>query len=192
MSVQKALSVELNRHSFTVAEYERMGRAGIFSPEARVELVYGEIVEMSPIGERHAASVNVLDETVRERLGRKVNVSVQNPVLLDDLSAPQPDLLILKRRDDFYRHAHPRPEDVLVVIEVSDSTLEFDRTVKMPLYAGAGIPEAWLVNLPAERIEVYSDPVGGEYQTVRSYARGERLQSPTLASLRLSVSKVFG
>jgi Uma2 family endonuclease len=81
---------------------------------------------------------------------------------------------------------------VLVVIEVSDSTLELDRIVKMPLYAGAGIPEAWLVNLPEERIEVYSDPTGGEYQTVRSYARGQKLQSHTLASLRLSVSKVLG
>ncbi|HEY0174435.1 MAG TPA: Uma2 family endonuclease [Pyrinomonadaceae bacterium] len=192
MSVQKARSVEINRHSFNVAEYERMGRAGIFSPEARVELVYGEIIEMSPIGERHAACVNVLDEIVRGRLGRSVTVSVQNPVLLDDFSAPQPDLLILKRRADFYRHAHPRPEDVLVVVEVSDSTLELDRTVKMPLYAGAGIPEAWLVNIPDERIEVYSDPVGGEYQTARSYARGRRLQSHTLASLRLSVSKVLG
>lgn len=192
MSVQKANSVQVTRHRFTVAEYERMGQIGILSEDERVELVCGEIIEMSPIGERHAASVNVLDEIVRERLGRGVTVSVQNPVLLNDFSEPQPDLLILKRRADFYRHAHPRPEDVLVVIEVSDSTLELDRTVKMPLYAGAGIPEAWLVNLPDERIEVYSDPVGGVYQTVRSYARGRRLQSHTLASLRLSVSKVLG
>ena len=192
MSVQNAKSVELNRHSFTVAEYERMGQFGIFSADDRVELVCGEIIETSPIGERHAASVNVLDEIVRGCLGRRVTVSVQNPILLDDFSAPQPDLLILKRRADFYRHAHPRPEDVLVVIEVSDSTLELDRTVKVPLYAGAGIPEVWLVNLPDERIEVYSDPAGGEYQTARSYARGRRLQSHTLASLRLSGSKVLG
>lgn len=192
MSVQKAKSVEVARHSFTLAEYERMSRAGIFSPEARVELVCGEIIEMSPIGERHAASVNVLDEIVRERLGRSVTVSVQNPILLDDLSAPEPDILILKRRADFYRSAHPRPEDVLVVIEVSDTTLEFDRKVKVPLYAAAGIPEAWVVNLPEERIEVYGDPDGGEYRTVRLYARGRRLQSHTLAALRLSVSKVLG
>ena len=192
MSVQEAKSVQVNRRSFTVAEYERMGQIGIFSEDERVELVCGEVIEMSPIGERHAASVNVLDEIVRERLGRSVTVSVQNPVLLDDFSEPQPDLLILKRRADFYKHAHPRPEDVLIVIEVSDSTLELDRAVKVPLYAGAGVPEAWLVNLPEERIEVYSDPVGGEYQTVRSYARGQKLQSHTLASLRISVSKVLG
>jgi Uma2 family endonuclease len=192
MSVQKAKSVEINRHSFTVADYERMCQVGIFSEDERLELVCGEVIQMSPIGERHAACVNVLDEIVRERLGRSVTVSVQNPVLLDAFSAPQPDILILKRRADFYRHAHPRPEDVLLIIEVSDSTLEYDRKVKMPLYAGVGIPEAWLVNLPEERIEVYSDPADGEYQTVRTHARGRRLQSHTLASLRLLVSKVLG
>jgi len=192
MSVQKAESVEVNRRSFTVAEYERMGQFGIFSEDARVELVCGEIIQMSPIGKGHAACVDFLAQFITLRLRRSAIVRVQNPVLLDDFSEPQPDLLILKRRADFYRHAHPRPEDVLLVIEVSDSTLEYDRKVKMPLYAGAGIPEAWLVNLPDERIEVYSDPAGGEYQTVRTYARGQKLQSHTLASLRLSVSKVLG
>ena len=192
MSVQKAKSVQVNRRSFTVAEYERMGRFGIFSEDARVELVCGEIIQMSPIGERHAARVDFLTQFITLRLRRSAIVRVQNPVQLDDYSEPQPDIAVLKPRDDFYNGAHPRPEDVLLVIEVSDSTLDFDQKVKMPLYAGAGIPEAWLVNLPEERIEVYSDPADGEYQTVRSYARGRRLQSHTLASLRLSVSKVLG
>ena len=192
MSVQKAKSVQVNRRSFTVAEYERMGQFGIFSEDARVELVCGEIIDMSPIGERHAACVDFLTQLITLRLRRSVIVRVQNPVQLDDYSEPQPDITVLKPREDFYRHAHPRPEDVLVVIEVSDSTLELDRMVKIPLYAAAGIPEAWLVNLPEERIEVYSDPVGGEYQTVRSYTRGKRLQSHTLAALRVSVSKVLG
>lgn len=192
MSVQKAIPIQISRYSFTVAEYRRMGEVGIISEDDRVELVCGEIIKMSPIGKRRAACVDALNELLRERLRRSVNVRVQNPVQLDDYSEPQPDIAVLKRRDDFYRHAHPRPEDVLVVIEVSDSTLEYDRTVKMPLYAGAEIPEAWLVNLPEERIEMYSDPAGGEYQTSRSYARGQRLQSHTLASLRVSVSKVLG
>lgn len=192
MSVQKAKSVQVNRRSFTVAEYERMGQFGIFSEDARVELVCGEIIQMSPIGERHAACVDFLTQLITLRLRRGAIVRVQNPIQLDDYSEPQPDIAVLKPRDDFYRRAHPRPEDVLLVIEVSDSTLEYDRKVKMPLYAGAGIPEAWLVNLPEERIEVYSDPVDGEYQTVRSYAHGKRLQSHTLAALRLSVSKVLG
>ena len=192
MSVQKARSVQVNRRSFTVAEYERMGQFGIFSEDDRVELVCGEIIEMSPIGERHAACVDFLTQLITLRLRRGAIVRVQNPIRLDDYSEPQPDIAVLKPRDDFYRHAHPRPEDVLVVIEVSDSTLELDQKVKVPLYAAAEIPEAWLVNLPEERIEVYSDPAGGEYQTVWSYARGKKLQSHTLAALRLSVSKVLG
>lgn len=169
-----------------------MVEVGILSEEDRVELIDGEVFEMSPIREPHAACVDVLNEIVQVRLGRSVNVRVQGPIQLDDFSEPQPDISILKRRDDFYRSAHPRPEDVLLVIEVSDSTLNFDRKVKVPLYARAGIPETWLVNLSEERIEVYSDPAGGEYQTVQTYARGRRLQSHTLAALRLSVSKVLG
>jgi Uma2 family endonuclease len=169
-----------------------MVEVGILSEDDRVELIDGEVLEMSPIREPHAACVDVLDELVRDRLGRSVTVRAQGPIQLDDFSEPQPDISILKRRDDFYRRAHPRPEDVLIVIEVSDSTLGFDRKVKVPLYARAGIPETWVINLPEERIEVYSDPAGGEYQTVRSYKRGRRLQSHTLAALRLSVSKVLG
>ncbi len=193
MSVQKAGSIEINnRRSFTVAEYERMGQSGILSEDERVELVNGEIIKMSPIGEPHAACVAILTQLITLRLRLSAIVWVQNPIVLDDYSEPQPDLAVLKPRADFYRQAHPRPEDVLIVIEVSDSTLSFDRKVKLPLYARAGIPEAWLVNIPEERIEVYGDPVNGEYRTVGSYARGRRLQSRTLAALRVSVSKVLG
>jgi Uma2 family endonuclease len=169
-----------------------MGKVGIFSEDERVELVCGEVIKMSPIGERHAACVDFLTQLITLRLRRSAIVRVQNPVQLDDYSEPQPDITVLKPRDDFYRGAHPRPEDALLVIEVSDSTLDFDRKVKVPLYARAGIPEAWVVNLPEERIEVYTDPAGGEYQTVRSYARRQKLQSHTLARLSLSVSKVLG
>ena len=192
MSVQEATPFQINRYSFTVAQYRRMGEFGIFSEDERLELVCGDVIQMSPIRERHAACVAILTQFITLRLRRSVIVRVQNPVQLDDYSEPQPDIAVLKRRDDFYRHAHPKPEDVLLVIGVSDSTLEYDRTVKVALYAGAGIPEAWLVNLPEERIEVYGDPAGGEYQTVRSYARRRKLQSHTLAALRLSVSKVLG
>lgn len=192
MSVHKAIPIQVSRYSFTVAEYERMGQFGIFSEDDRVELVCGEIIEMSPIGERHAACVAILAQLITLRLQRSALVWVQNPLRLDEYSEPQPDLAVLKPRATHYRTSKPTPDDVLVVIEVSDSTLEYDRKVKLPLYAGAGIPEAWLVNLPEECIEVYSDPAGGEYQTARSYARGRKLQSHTLASLRTSVSTVLG
>jgi Uma2 family endonuclease len=192
MSVQKARSIEVNRRSFTVAEYERMGQFGIFSEDARVELVCGEIIDMSPIGERHASCVAILAQLITLRLRLSALVWTQNPIVLDDYSEPQPDLAVLKPRGDNYRTSKPTPDDVLIVIEVSDSTLEYDRKVKVPLYAAAGIPEAWVVNLPEECIEVYSDPAGGEYRAVRAYARGRRLQSHTLAPLRLPVSKVLG
>lgn len=192
MSVEQAVPVQLTRYSFTVAEYERMGEVGIFSEDARVELVCGEVIKMSPIGERHAACVGRLTQLITLLVLRSAIVWVQNPIRLNENSEPQPDVAVLKPRADFYGHAHPRPEDVLLIIEVSDTTLDYDRRVKVPLYARAGVPETWVVNLPEERVEVYSDPAGGEYQTVRSCARGRRLQSHTLASLRLSVSKVLG
>jgi Uma2 family endonuclease len=169
-----------------------MGEVGIFSEDDRVELVCGEVIEMSPIGTRHAACVDAFAELLRDQLGRSVIVRVQNPIQLDNHSEPQPDISVLKRRDDFYRGGHPKPEDVLLVIEVSDTTLEYDRRVKAPLYARAGVPEVWVVNLVDELVETYADPAGGSYQDVGSYARGEELQSHTLAPLRLSVSKVLG
>ena len=192
MSVEQAVPVQVTRHSFTVAEYRRMGEVGIFSEDDRVELVCGEVIEMSPIGTRHAACVDAFAELLRDQLGRSVIVRVQNPIQLDNHSEPQPDISVLKRRDDFYRGGHPKPEDVLLVIEVSDTTLEYDRRVKAPLYARAGVPEVWVVNLVDELVETYADPAGGSYQDVGSYARGEELQSHTLAPLRLSVSKVLG
>lgn len=194
MSVQEpeAVSVQVTRRSFTVAEYERMGQAGIFSPEERVELVCGEIIKMSPIGKRHAAVVGRLTRVLTLLLQHVALVWVQNPIRLDDYSEPQPDLVVLKFRPDFYENSLPTPEDVLLVIEVSDTTLDYDRKVKVPLYARSAIPETWVVNLPEERIEVYADPVGGAYQTADSYASDEELQASALAALRLSVAEVLG
>ena len=186
------MSVQIERHHFTVAEYERMGEVGIFSESDRVELVEGEVVEMPPIGERHAASVDALAELLRERLGRNIIVRVRNPIRLDDHSQPQPDIAILKRRDDFYRHAHPRPEDVLLVIEVSDTTLEFDRQIRLPLYARAGIQEVWVVNLGDARIETHARPAGEAYQLAASFARGQEVQSQAFAGLLVGVSAVLG
>ena len=186
------MSVQLDRRTFTIEEYRRMGEIGILSEDDRVELIEGEIVKMSPIGKRHAAAVEAVDEVARERLGRSVNVRVQNPIQLDDHSEPQPDISILKRRDDYYKHAHPKPEDVLLLVEVSDSTLEYDRQIKVPLYARAGITEVWIINLVDERVEMFADPSGGAYQTAAVFARGEVVQSRTLAALRLDVSEIFG
>jgi Uma2 family endonuclease len=191
MSVEVATPT-FTLHKFTVEDYRRMGETGILSEDDRVELIEGEIVKMSPIGKRHAARVDALDELARERLGRSVNVRVQGPVELDDHSEPQPDISVLKRRDDYYETAHPKPEDVLLIIEVSDTTLEYDRRVKVPLYARAGVPEVWIVNLNDERVEMFADPSGGAYRTTAVYSRDEEIQSYALCDLNLDVSKIFG
>jgi Uma2 family endonuclease len=132
---------------FSVTEYHRFGEAGILSEDDRVELIKGEVVEMSPIGSRHAACVRALQELVQEKLGRTAQVSVQNPIQLDEHSEPQTDVALVTPRKDRYANAHPRPADVLLVIEVADTSIEFDQSVKLPLYARAKIPEAWLVDL---------------------------------------------
>ncbi|PYS83232.1 MAG: Uma2 family endonuclease [Acidobacteria bacterium] len=186
------MSVEIARHSFTVEEFERMGEACIFPPDARLELIEGEIVEMSPIGSPHAACVDALALLFNEIARRRFIIRVQSPVRLNDFSEPQPDVALLRWRDDFYRSAHPTPADVLLVVEVADTTAETDRKVKVPLYARAGIPEAWLVNIPDERIEVYSDPSGDSYRRVEHFGRGAEARSHTVAGLAVGVGELLG
>lgn len=169
-----------------------MGEAGIFPGDARLELLEGEIYEMSPIGSRHAACVKFLSNLFTRQFGDKMLVGAQDPIRLDDFSEPQPDIALLKWRDDFYRDAHPTPADVLLVVEVADTTLESDRRYKIPLYAKAGIPEAWLVNLPDEKIELYADPSNGAYQFNAEFKRGAELEAHTIASLRVGVEQVIG
>lgn len=135
------MSVQLLRRSFTVEEYHRMAEAGILREDDRVELLEGEIVEMTPIGSRHAACVDRLNQLGVRGVGPRAIVRVQSPVRLGERSEPQPDLTLLRARPDFYAHAHPGPADVLLIIEVAEASADADRTVKMPLYARAAIPE---------------------------------------------------
>jgi Uma2 family endonuclease len=186
------MSVEIARRSSTVDEFERMGEAGIFHPDDRLELIEGEIVEMSPIGSPHAACVDALALLFSEIARRRFIVRVQSPIRLNDFSEPQPDVTLLRWRDDFYRGAHPTPADVLLVVEVADTTVETDRKVKVPLYARAGIPEAWIVNLPGERIEIYSDPEGKTYRQIKRFGRGRRARSQTLEGFGVGVDEILG
>jgi Uma2 family endonuclease len=186
------MSVQVAKHTFTVAEYERMGEAGILSENDRVELVEGEIINMSPIGERHAACVGRLTQLLVLLLQRTAILWVQNPIRLDDYSEPQPDVAVLRPRDDFYGNSLPTPGDVLLLIEVSDSTLEYDRQIKLPLYARAGVPEVWVVNLGEEVVETYSQPSGGSYQSAGRFARGEVVQSSAVEALGVEASAVLG
>jgi len=178
--------------TFTVEQYERMVETGILTEDDRVELIEGEIVEMSPIGKRHAACVARLTSLLGEKLARRVIVWVQNPVKLGKRSEPQPDLTLLKWRDDFYEPSLPTPDDVLLLIEVSDTTLEADRQIKIPLSARAGIVEFWLVNLNDELVEVYARPLGGAYQSAIHARRGESITAQSIAGLTLEVDAVLG
>ena len=186
------MSVNLDKHHFTVSEYERLGETGVFPPDARVELIEGEIVEMSPIGSRHAACVDLIADTLHEMVRGKAIVRTQNPIVLNDYSEPQPDITLLKFRPDFYRKAHPRPDDVLLVIEVADTTVHYDRNVKVPLYARAGIAETLLFNLPDDRLEYFSRPDRGVYQAKRIINRGERFESTSVPGLTLDVEIILG
>ena len=186
------MSAEIARYSFTAEEFERMGEAGIFRQGARLELIEGEIFEMSPIGSLHAACVNFLGRLLNRLFGDSHIVATQNPIHLNDFSEPQPDIALLRWRDDFYRNAHPTPADVLLVIEVADTTVVADRKVKVPLYAKAGIAEAWLVNIPEEQGEIYSEPANGSYQRAEVFGRGEEARSHTVEGLAVSVSELLG
>lgn len=175
------LEAEVAKHRFTVEEFHKMGEAGIFGEDDRVELVEGEIVEMTPIGWRHVESVNALTGVradLREA-GRFV-VSVQNPLVLGEHGEHYPDLVLYRKG---VRGRVPEAGDALVVVEVADTSVSYDRNVKLPLYASAGVPEAWLVDLRAGAIEVHSAPRAGGYGTVRTYARGEVVRSATLAEV---------
>src|SRR6266446_3923031 len=187
------MAVVLKTHRFTVDEYHRMGEVGIFSEDDRVELLAGEIVEMSPIGPLHAGTVGFLNALFTSRLGGEVIVWVQNPLLLrTEDSEPQPDVVLLRPRPDFYRHAHPEPQDVYLVIEVADTSVAADREVKFPIYARAGVPEAWLLNMSAQRLEVHRHPSPDGYQNVRSLQRGESVAPLAFPDLTLTVDALLG
>ena len=186
------MSVQIERRWFNVDEYYRMIDAGILSEDDRVELIEGEVIKMSPIGKLHAACVKRLNELFVFLVGRTAIVSVQDPIRLSDFSEPQPDLALLKRRDDFYSSGHPTPDDVLLVVEVADSSVQYDRVIKMPLYARSGIPEAWLVDVARDLVEVYARPVNGQYQDFLEARRGETLTLSSLPNLAISVDDILG
>jgi Uma2 family endonuclease len=186
------MSRQLAKYWISVDEYERMGAAGVFPHGKRLELLEGEIYEMSPIGSPHAACVKYLSALLNRLFNGKLIVSTQDPIRLDDFSEPQPDIALLRWRDDFYRHAHPTPADVLLIIEVGDSTVESDRSYKIPLYAKAGVQEAWVVNLPDETIELYAEPTGSVYQTAKTFKRGEEVQAHTVVDLLVNAADILG
>src|SRR5262245_9761101 len=154
----RAMQIEVTKKHFTVDEYERMAEVGILGPEERTELVDGEIIEMSPPGIRHASCCIRANTLFTEALGRRVFVSVQNPLRLDQYNQPQPDILVLKSRPDFYASRRPNPEDACLVVEISDSSLALDRKIKLRHYARTGVPEFWIEDLKRNVLLVFRLP----------------------------------
>lgn len=177
---------------FTIDQYYLMSQSGALTEDDRVELIEGEIIKMSPIGVRHASCVKRLNALFTEILGRKVIVSVQDPILLSTYSEPQPDLCLLRPRADFYADEHPSPADVFLVVEVADTSVGYDREEKVPLYARAGIAEVWLIDLIQETITLYAEPNRGQYRQMREAKRGQAVISPKFRELTLEVDTILG
>jgi Uma2 family endonuclease len=185
------VSATLTTRRFTVDEYYRMAEIGILREGERVELIEGEIVRMAAIGSEHSGCVMRLDRILQRGVDNRGLVLVQNPVRLDGSSEPEPDLALLRPRQDDYTTGHPGPADVLLVIEVADSSLEKDREIKAPLYARAGIVEYWLVNLPERKIEVYREPAGGTFGSVGHHRGPDVLRPLAFPELEVRVDAVL-
>lgn len=186
------MAVQVSRRLFTVDEYYQMAQAGILHEDDRVELIEGEIIEMASIGSRHAACVDRLTQLFVVHVAGRAIVRIQNPIRLSQRTEPQPDLSLLRPRPDFYASGHPGPQDVLLVVEVADTSIGFDRETKMPLYARVGIPEAWLVNLSEDRIDVYRHPMMTGYQAMQRLERGMRVSPLAFADLVCTVDDILG
>ena len=186
------MQTEVTKKLFTVDEYYRMVEVGILNEGSRVELIHGEIIEMSPIGNPHVACVDRGAKLLVRMLDDRAIVSVQNPVRLDAYNEPQPDIVLMKPRADFYASKRHTPEDVLLFIEVSDTTLIYDRQVKLPIYATSGITEVWIEDLPHDRILVHRDPASGTYHSVFTLHRGEPISITSFPDIVFEIDDLLG
>ena len=180
------------KRKLTADEYQRMGEVGILHEDDRVELLDGELYETPPIGDGHVGRVNRFDYFFNRRVGDQALVSVQNPIRLSEHSEPQPDIMLLRPRPHFYGTAKARPQDVLLLVEVAESSLAYDRQKKLPLYAAVGIPELWIVNLVEQLVEVYREPVGDRYAVVTRHGPGEELRPALLPEVAIRVEEILG
>lgn len=184
------MSVPIQRYRFTVDDYYKLAEVGVLSEDSRVELIEGEIVMMTPIGRRHAACVDRLTNLLAALAGDRAIVRVQNPILLSDDTEPEPDVSLLHPREDFYAEREPGPDDVFLVIEVADSSLAYDRDVKLPLYAHVGVPEVWIIDLDERAVSTYASPGPEGYSERRIYRPGETLH-PRELEIEVPVDRVL-
>ena len=187
------MTVLAAKHLITASEFNQMCEAGVFGEGDRLELIEGEIIEKSPIGKRHASTVRRLNNLLTRRLGEdEALVDAQNPVVLGDISEPQPDLALLRPRPDFYAE-HPGAEDILLLIEVADTSLAYDREIKAPAYAHYGVVEVWIADLSGAVVEIYRRPTADGYTRIERLDDSEAVVSPELLpQLRLRVKDLVG
>jgi Uma2 family endonuclease len=181
------MSSQITRKLFTFEDCLRMEEAGVLSPMERVELINGDILVMSPPGPRHGAAVDRTADEMRERLRGEALIRAQGAVVLDVHAAPLPDIALLKHRNDYYAGKNPGPADIFLIVEVSLSSLDFDTTVKLALYAIVGVPEYWVADLENNRLLIYSNPAGDTYQSVRELHRGDTVAPILLPDCRIAV-----
>lgn len=181
------------RHKITVDEYQALGETGVLGWEARVELIDGDIIDMAPIGQDHISTVNHLNETLVLACQRRAIVSVQNPVRLDRYNEPEPDFAIFRRRADFYRTGElAGPQDTLLLIEVANTSLRYDRTIKLQLYARAGIPEYWIIDLNAQRLDTYAQPSPEGYARTTQHGPTGHLALTQDPEIIVPLANLFG
>jgi len=186
------MAVEVHRKLFTIDEYHRMIESGILSEDDRVELVEGEIIEMAAKGSRHAACVTRITDLFYRYARQSAIIRVQDPVRIGSSSELEPDVALLRLRDDLYANSHPDGNEVLLIVEVSDTTIGYDRGVKLGLYARANVPEVWIVNLADEVIEIYAQPEGGQYKKSREARGGEEIMVWSVPGLVVEAGAIIG
>jgi Uma2 family endonuclease len=185
------MSIQLAKRLLTVSEYHKMAEVGILDEDDRVELINGEIIEMSPIGKLHVNRVNRITSIFKKLPDEKAILSIQNPISIAPYSEPEPDISLLEFKADFYEEELPKAENVLLVIEVADTSLGYDREIKKPLFANAGIPELWIVNIEDEQVEVYKNPLNGDYVSRQIFKRGQTIHLDNL-NFSVEVERILG
>ncbi len=186
------MTLHIDQKLFTREDYHRMVKAGVLAEDEKVELISGNIITMSPIGIKHLATVNRFTWIFKKMLSDDYILSIQNPVCINDYSEPEPDIAVLNYKKNFYDNKKPTPTDIPLIIEVSDTTLEKDQELKMPLYAKAGIAESWVVDLNNSKIFVFTDPSLKGYLTKRLYFPGDQIEVSSIPDLTIPVTDIFG
>lgn len=185
------MQTAIRKHLFSISDFDRMAERGLFDEESRIELIEGEFFDMAPIGSRHASIVSFLASALIKKLSDRAIVRIQYPIRLGDFSVPQPDLAVVKPKTDFYRKRHPEANEILLLIEVSDSTASYDLNTKIPIYAKYAISECWLIDIDKKTVTLFTEPHENTYKTQRIYHAEEFVQSIQFDCLSINLGSLL-